>query len=422
MLTVEDRFVIKDLFRKGVSISEIARRTGHDRKTIRQVVTTPLLVSPADRPPRKRRAHKLDPYVPYLEHRIAEGVLNAHKLFTEIQAHGYPGGESQVKAFVHTLRPPRAPRATVRFETEPGEQAQTDWGHFGLIMHEGRQRRLYGFVMTLGWSRTMYLEFTVATDSTWWLRGHLHAFHYFGGVPREVLHDNLKTAVLDRDADGTIHWHPQYLDFATYYGFTPRACRPYRAQTKGKVERGIGYVRGNFCPGLHFTDLADLNVQARVWLDTVANVRIHGTTGMVPFTRLPDEGLGPLGGKPDYDTSVCTVRQSSRDCLVSYAGNFYSVPVAYAQQRLLLKVTEHGDLSILSPDGVEVARHRVAVGQQLRIIEPAHYHALHTSQPAQTHAPSRPAPGAADPPVVLGAPHVEIRPLSVYDQLAEVLL
>ncbi len=97
------------------------------------------------------------------------------------------------------------------------------------------------------------------------------------------------------------------------------------------------------------------------------------------------------------------------------------MPVAYAQQRLLLKVTEHGDRSILSPDGVEVARHRVAVGQQLRIIEPAHYHALHTSQPAQTHAPSRPAPGAADPPVVLGAPHVEIRPLSVYDQLTEVL-
>ena len=108
----------------------------------------------------------------------------------------------------------------------------------------------------------LYLEFTLSMEITWFLRGHLHAFDYFGGAPREVLHDNLKTAVLDRAADGTIHWHPRYLDFANYYGFTPRACRPYRAQTKGKVERVIGYVRGNFWPGVHAEGLADLNAQA----------------------------------------------------------------------------------------------------------------------------------------------------------------
>ncbi len=320
MLTVEERFMIKEVYRTGVSISEIARRTGHDRKTIRQAIAAPVL-TPVQRPPRKRPPHKLDPYVPYLEQRIAQGVLNAHKLFKEIEAHGYLGGESQVKAFVQPRRPPRPAQATVRFETEPGEQAQTDWGHFGVIQHHGRQRRLYAFVMTLGWSRVCYLEFTVATDITWWLRAHLHAFHYFGGVPHQVLHDNLKTAVLDRAVGGVIHWNPHYLDFATYYGCTPHPCRPYRAQTKGKVERGIGYVRGNFWPGLTFTDLADLNEQARVWCDTVANVRVHGTTGVVPFARLADEGLPSLAGKPDYDTSLLTVRRSSRDCLVSYAGN-----------------------------------------------------------------------------------------------------
>ena len=162
----------------------------------------------------------------------------------------------------------------MRFETEPGEQAQVDWGHFGFIEHHGRQRRLYAFVMTLGWSRAMYVEFTTSTDATWWLRCHVHAFHYFGGVPKVVLHDNLKTAVLSRDADGTVHWNPRYLDFADYYGFTPQACRPYRAQTKGKVEAGIRYVRGNFWPGLRFVDLADLNRQGRDWLDFTAN-RAH---------------------------------------------------------------------------------------------------------------------------------------------------
>jgi transposase len=418
MLTVEEHFVIKDLYRRGVSISEIARRTGHDRKTIRQRLTAPLLVEQAPRAP---RACKIDPYVPYLEQRLAEGVLNAHKLFGEIVARGYPGGESQVKAFVQYRRPARQTAATVRFETAPGQQAQVDWGSFGTIAHEGRQRRLYAFVMTLGWSRMLYLEFTLSMEITWFLRGHLHAFAYFGGAPREVLHDNLKTAVLDRAADGTIHWHPRYLDFASYYGFTPRACRPYRAQTKGKVERGIGYVRGNFWPGVHAEDLADLNAQARIWLDTVANVRRHGTTGVVPFTRLPDEGLLSLGGKPPYDTSVVLTRQSTRDGLVSYAGNLYSVPSAYAQQRLLLRATEQGELLILTPQGHEVARHTVARGQQQRIIQAAHDQDLRA-----VTTPPVPAPLVLAPPpphdtltMLLDAPAVEKRPLALYDQLLE---
>ena len=161
MLTVEEHFVIKDLYRRGVSISEIARRTGHDRKTIRQRLTAPLL---AERAPRAPRACKIDPYVPYLEQRLAEGVLNAHKLFSEIVTQGYPGGESQVKAFVQYRRPARQPEATVRFETAPGQQAQVDWGSFGTIAHECRQRRVYAFVMSLGWNRMLYLEFTISME------------------------------------------------------------------------------------------------------------------------------------------------------------------------------------------------------------------------------------------------------------------
>jgi transposase len=416
MLKVEDRFMIKDMDRRGMAISEIARITRHDRKTIRAILNGP--VSP---PPQKRkpRAKKLDPFVPYLERRIEEGVVNCNKLLDEIRRQGYQGGKSLVKNFVQPYREARRQEATVRFETLPGEQAQVDWGHFGFIQHHGRRRRLYGFVMTLGWSRASYLEFTVSADAAWWLRCHVHAFRYFGGAPRVVLHDNLKTAVLDRDADGTIHWNRRYLDFADYYGFAPRACRPYRAQTKGKVESGIRYVRGNFWPGLRFVDLADLNRQSLDWLDFTANVRIHGTTGEVPFERLPLEHLQSLVGKPDYDTSLIVFRRATKDCFVSYDGNYYSVPSEYTRKTLKLKETEEGQLIVLNPQDHEIARHRVRNGHHQRIALAAHYENIGSgSRPArrpmaiQVLFPE----GLASLPA---APEVEARPLCWYDQVLE---
>lgn len=419
MLIVEERFMIKEWYRRGLSISDIASMTGHDRKTIRKILSEPPV--PA-RPPRQPRARKIDPFVPYLEERMVEGVLNARKLYGEIRLMGYPGKETLVRAFVQPFREARREQATLRFETEPGEQAQVDWGHFGLINHYGRQRRLYAFVLTLGWSRAMYLEFTASADAAWFLRCHMHAFDYLGGCPRQVLHDNLKTAVLHRDADGSIHWNPRYLDFADYHGFTPRACQPYRAQTKGKVESGVKYVRGNFWPGLKFVDLADLNRQAWVWLDIVANVRIHGTTGEVPFDRLPLEGLQSLLGKPAYDTSLISYRRSSRDCLVSYEGNYYSVPAAHAKQRLLVKETEHGQLIVLTLEGEEIARHRLAAGRNQRIIEPIHYQGIHTQTwPTKRAGATQIQVAAPELASLSDTPTVEVRPLSLYDQVLEVV-
>jgi hypothetical protein len=325
-----------------------------------------------------------------------------------------------VRDFVATLRPPRPSAATVRFETEPGEQAQVDWACFGTIQHQGRQHRLYAFLMTLSWSRAMYLEFTVSAEMAWWLRCHLHGFHYFGGVPREVLHDNLKTAVLSRDEAGIAHWHPKYLDFAAYYGFTPRACQPYRAQTKGKVEAGVHYVRINFWPGLSYTNLADLNQQAVSWLDTVANVRVHGTTGQVPFDRLPLEGLLPLLGKPDYDTTLVSTRRSSADCFISYGGNFYSVQAQHHNENLTVKETDQGLLVVMTAQGAEIACHRLADGHGQRIVVAAHYQGLATTS-------LRGRRGAAEQILVVltqpqvDAPVVETRSLAIYQELAEVI-
>lgn len=418
MVQVEERFMIQDLYRQGVSISEIARRTGRDRKTVRNIATGPLLPVARARKPKPR---KLDPFVAYLEGRMEQGVLNAQKLYQEIRLRGYTGKERAVRRFVQPYRTARAAVATVRFETGPGQQAQVDWGSFGTIDYYGRQRRLYAFVMTLGWSRAMYVEFTVATDISWWLRCHIHAWHYFGGVPREVLHDNLKTAVLSRAADGTIHWHPRYLDFARYYGFSPRPCQPYRAQTKGKVENGVKYVRGNFWLGLEFNDLTDLNDQVWNWLDEVANVRCHGTTGEIPFVRLTHETLQPLAGKPDYDTSLVCHRRSTKDCLVSYDGNRYSVPAANAQQQLLLKETEGGQLLIYTLDGRELARHAVLAGHRRQSIIAAHYQGLPAGAPVLKRPGARQTIGRPDSvwgPV--SGPRVETRSLHQYDLWAEV--
>lgn len=409
--------MIRNLHREGVTISEIARRTGRDRKTVRKVIHAPLEPGPKARKLRKR---KIDPYVPYLKERMAAGVFNAHKLYQEILAMGYPGKVSMVRAFVHPFRPSRQAKATVRFETKPGQQAQVDWAHFGFIQHQGRRRRLYAFLMTLGWSRAMYLEFTVSTDEASWLRCHVHAFHYLGGIPKKILHDNLKTAVLGRREDGSIHWHPRYLDFADYYGFTPRPCQPYRAQTKGKVERSVGYVRGNFWPGLEYTDLTDLNHQAVGWLNNVANVRIHGTTGEVPFDRLPHERLASLHQRPDYNTDIIVQRKVSRDCLVSYEGSFYSVPAAYVSQRLTLRVTEEEEVLVLNPDGIEITRHRLASHLGQRILDPAHYKEMSFSHQVL------PLPGATQvshadlaPTSWPDAPAVDARPLSLYEQVVE---
>jgi len=417
MLNVEERFMIRSLHRKGVTISEIARRTGHDRKTVRKSINDPFESGPKARKTRKR---KIDPYIPYLKERMAAGVFNAHKLYQEILEMGYPGKESMVRAFVHPYRPPLQAKATVRFETMPGQQAQVDWAHFGFIQHQGRQRRLYAFLMTLGWSRAMYLEFTVSTIEAWWLRCHVHAFHYLGGVPKEMLHDNLKTAVLERRADGSICWHPRYLDFADYYGFAPRACQPYRAQTKGKVESGVRYVRGNFWPGLEFTDLADLNHQAIGWLNNVANVRIHGTTGEVPFDRLLHEQLASLHERPDYNTDIVTQRKSSRDCLVSYEGSFYSVPAAYAGQRLTLHITEEEELLVLNRDGMEITRHPLASHRGQRRLDPAHYKDVAFSNPGPRLSGATQVPHAdLAPRTWPDAPVVDVRPLSLYEQIVE---
>jgi transposase len=403
------------LAQQGLSISEIARRTGYDRKTVRKQL---IEGGPPRYGPRPPRPTKLAPYTAYVQQRLQEGVFNCATLLRELRQRGYAGGMTRLRLFVHPLRIQPREVATCRFETAPGEQAQVDWASFGRF----QGHRLSAFVMTVGYSRMKYVEFTLSQDLEMFLTCHLHAFAAFGGLPQTLLYDNLKSVVLAREAAG-VRFHPRFLDFAAVFGVIPRLCQPGRPQTKGKVENVVGYVKGSFWPGRRFTDLADLNGQAREWCATVANALPHATTRAIPAERLRAEGLQPLEGKT-YDTSYTVHRLVSKDCLISYRGSRYSVPWAYARKPVVVKVPVGGQTLTVVAHDQAIATHALSLTKGALMIEPAHYAGLPHAQrpwritrpPVLPGLPLPPGPGLG---VMPTAPAVEIRSLSVYDTYAE---
>jgi transposase len=412
MLRLEDFMEIQKLHHDGVSVSEIARQLDMDRKTVRKY----LKQAPREYE-RKPKSWQIDPYRAYLRERWELGVHNAAKLFGELRKRGYGGCLTQVKKVVRPWRSEGQERAFVRFETAPGEQAQMDWGHFG----NWNGKRLYGFALTLCWSRMRYVEFTQRQDAETLLNCMVHAFEFFGGVTQTVLTDNMKTVVVDR-IDGQPRFHAKMLDFASYYGFIPRVCRPYRPETKGKIESTVRFIKGNFWPGIEFDSLKELNRQGLAWCGEV-NGRVHSTTREIPQTRFPQEGLTPLNGQPAYDTSYVSHRQVAKDCLFSYRGNRYSVPHAYAGKSVLVREPlDSGTIRVFDQQNL-IAQHKTATGKGAMVVEAAHYAELPrrssasaVKPPLQAVAELSPGPGVG---LHYPVPEVEFRPLSIYNAFCE---
>ena len=202
-----------------------------------------------------------------------------------------------------------------------------DWGSLAYLDEAGKKRRIWVFVMTLGWSRACYVELVRRADTAAFIQCHVNAFEYLGGVPRRCLYDNAKVVTLGRDEDKQPVWNQRMLDFAMRVGFEIRLCQPYRAQTKGKVESSVKYVRGNMWPSIRFTGDAGLNRQALEWCDTVANRRIHGTTHRVPWEMLAEERprLGRLPHRATLAPYLREERKVARDGFVSWEGSRYGV-------------------------------------------------------------------------------------------------
>jgi transposase len=218
----------------------------------------------------------------------------------------------------------------VRFETAAGEQAQVDFAEFKVAFDDepDRSHRVWLFAMVLGHSRLLWAQYVLHQDLGTVLRCHMEAFERFGGAPREILYDRMKTAVLGEDtAERAIVYNSKLLALAAHYGFTPRACQPYRAQTKGKVERPYRYIRADFFMARRFANMADLNAQLQHWLSTVVNARVHGTTGRVVAEHYAEERAHlralPAGR---FDAVLRVQRRLSHEGCVSVDGNYYSVP------------------------------------------------------------------------------------------------
>ena len=267
MLRGKDVQEIEGLKRQGLSIRAISELTGFDRKTIRKYLIRP--VGTPTYPKRERQPGKLEAFKPYLEERLKAGVWNARVLLRELRGQGYTGSYTILTDWLRPQRQAARVVAVRRFETPAGKQAQADWGHLGSIVIDEREHPLWGFTMTLGYSRMMMAEAALDQKLGTLLRMHEEAFRQLGGVPEEILYDRMKTVWLDTDDRGEIVWNPVFLDFARYWGFQPRLCRPYRAQTKGKIESGVKYVRRNFLCGLQGREpscLSDFNAALRTWV------------------------------------------------------------------------------------------------------------------------------------------------------------
>lgn len=392
-----------------VNISALSKMTGHDRKTIRKYLSKPL-----DYPHQYRhlKAGKLDPFKGYLESRIEQfPFLSSIRLLEEIRNQGYDGGYTIVKDYIRTIRPKRSVIAEIRYETKPGVQAQVDWSDCLYLTFDGETKRINCFSMILGYSRMRYVEFTTSTDIQTFLLCHQHAFDYFGGVTQEILYDNMKVVVIKRkNPSTTSDFHSSFVDFRDHYGFTSYLCRPYRAKTKGKIERAIRYIKENFLYGRFFSSIDDLNNRAYEWMEKV-NHQVHGTTLEVPYIRHKEEQLCPISSIPPYQIKRRFERIISKDSFISLFGNRYSVPWKYARQNAIVEVA--GNRVIVAVDGEVICEHNLLSGKNELSKNKEHFEGLLKAVRDESYGKMPPVipkerPGSSEPSVVK-------RSLSEYD-------
>jgi transposase len=363
--------MILDLHRQGLTVSAIARELGVDRKTVRKCIARGL--EPAVYGPRKPRKRLIDPFVAYLRERASTYPgLTGRRLLRELRERGYEGGYTAVTDILRELRPARLPTFEIRFETPPGAQAQVDFAQFQLQFTDepAISRIVWLFSLVLGFSRLVWARFVLHQDMQTVLRCHIAAFEAIGGIPHEILYDRMKTAVIG-ETGGSIVYNRALVDFARHYGFQPKACRPYRAKTKGKVERPFRYIREDFFLARSFRNLDDMNVQLRHWLDTIANPRVHATTQRVINEAFAEEKphLKTLPLVP-FRSVLKLERRVSHEGMVSVGGNLYSVPDA--TRKRVVEVHTLADEVRIFEDGALIAAHPVLEGRHQRRVAAGH--------------------------------------------------
>ena len=360
-----------------------------------------------DSPARNSRPSKLDEFKPVLHELMGNGIFNCVVLLERLREAGYDGGISIIKDYVHQYRPPQNIPAVQRFETLSGRQAQMDWGICQYEDSSGTIHKVAAFVMILGYSRAKYIEFTSRCDLSSLERCMVNAFIYFGGVPETVLTDNMKTVVIGRESGKPV-WNTGFADFAVDMGFIPKVCKVRSPQTKGKVERLVRYVKDNFFAGRYFEDLADLNLQVLAWCRMVDS-KVHGTTGKIPLQELGNEKLLLLAKQDVLEKYRWESRVVTREGLVSFDGIRYGVPWQYSGKEVRVRLCG-GYVEIYCGE-VQIAKHEAKYKSGRIVWLKGQYAGLGERK------------GIAVPSAYahMTSATVEIRKLSVYDQLLEVV-
>jgi len=354
------------LVRQRLTVAQTAHALALDARTVAKWASVEQFHPRAGVP----RTSKLDAYKGQVVRWLDTHPYSAQQIFQRLREAGYAGGITIVKDYVHRIRP-RHQEAFLKLDFAAGECAQVDWGEYGSIAVGSTRRRLSFFLMVLCYSRRMYLEFTVSQKMEFFLACHENAFTAFGGCPSRIMVDNLKSAVLQRLVGAAPVFNPKYLDFSRHWGFEISPCNVRSGNEKGRVENAVGYVKKNFLTGLELADFAAMQPAATLWVDTVANVRIHGATRQRPIDRFDDERahLRPLNPAGFDLARVCTVR-ATKQFRVPLDTNHYSVPARYAGQRLTLKA--YADRVCIYDADQLLWRHPRSMDRHQDIEEPEH--------------------------------------------------
>lgn len=361
-------------------VETVARKFGCHHSVVRRALES------AQKTERRPAPSQLDAFKPYVVERLTKyPELTASRLMLELRQKGYRGGVAQLRRFVSKVRVRPTRKAYLRVEFEPAEQGQVDWGSFGHLRVGHTKRAVSGFVMVLSWSRAIFVDFSFDQRLDTFMRLHRRALEYFGGVPKRVVYDNLKSVVLHH-VGNTVQFNPNFLPFAGHYLFEPLAAPVRYPEFKGRVEHGVRYVRHSFFYGRSFASLGDLRRQARQWLDEVANVRVHKTTREKPIDRLAIEApkLIPLQKRP-FDTDTVELRVVRKEARIPFDANTYSVPPEYVGKSVHVRANDQ-HVRILC-DGQEIAKHSRSWERAATVEDPKHTEKLieqrKSAQPAK---------------------------------------
>jgi transposase len=364
MLDMADYGRIVAFKKQGRNISEIAREVGCSRNTVYE-----YLSGKKPEYQRKDSSVKLESYKGFINAKLEESVLyTATRLFREVKELGYSGGYTMLKVYVRGLKESVEKESMIRFETCPGKQAQVDWGEVKGKEAGGRTFKRYFLLLTLGYSRKRYLKFTERMDVFALLCCLKNGLEFMGGVPTEILSDNMTTMVTDR-IEGKPVFQKDFLAFAGHYGFIPKPGIPAKPRTRGKIENGIGFVKRDFYLGRETLPTWILNQEAEKWMERVNN-SVCSSHGMVVNERAKDEKLIPLPGVP-FEICRLYQRKPDKTALFSFEGNYYSVPYLLSGRKVLVKAKETEILVLF--DNKVVACHKIPMGKGNKVIDKNHY-------------------------------------------------